>query len=285
MAIADVVALLACPHCGKRFALTEDQRSVRCEEHHAFDVARQGYLNLQGREPKNADTAAMVAARDRFLGRGHYGPIAEQVSSTVSRLRPDATGLLEVGAGTGYYLAEVLAQLPEARGVALDVSVAAARRAARAHPRIGSVVADAWQRIPLLDGQLDVVLDVFAPRNGAEFRRLLRSSGVLLTVTPQQEHLAEIRGPMGLLDIQADKQEQLANSLAKHFVRTEHDSVQYEVSLEPDALHDLIAMGPNAFHLDDDGIRARVAELSTPLDVRVAVDVNVWSPAHPERSP
>ncbi|MET1008413.1 MAG: putative RNA methyltransferase [Propionibacteriaceae bacterium] len=242
MAIADVVDLLTCPHCAERFALAADLRSVRCANGHAFDLARQGYLNLQGPEPKNADTAAMVAARDRFLGGGHYGLIADRLSGLVLAVQPESAGLLEVGAGTGYYLAGVLSGLSDARGVALDVSVAAARRAAKAHPRIGSVVADAWQRMPLVEGQLDVILDVFAPRNGAEFRRLLRADGVLLTVTPQPEHLLEVREPLGLLDIQPGKQGQLAASLGEHFDQVEHETVEYRVSLGPDALHDLVAM-------------------------------------------
>ena len=61
-----------------------------------------------------------------------------------------------------------------AQGLAFDVTKPALRRAARAHPRVGAVLADTWGPLPLADGSADVLLNVFAPRNGPEMRRVLR---------------------------------------------------------------------------------------------------------------
>ena len=64
--------LLACPVCAG--ALDVAERPVRCRSAHSFDVARQGYVNLLGSTPPaNADTAAMVAARER---EGERLPVA-----------------------------------------------------------------------------------------------------------------------------------------------------------------------------------------------------------------
>ena len=53
---------------------------LRCNAGHAFDVARQGYVNLLGAAaPGSADTAGMVQARAEFLAAGHYRPFAEAV--------------------------------------------------------------------------------------------------------------------------------------------------------------------------------------------------------------
>ncbi|MDR2566118.1 MAG: hypothetical protein LBC97_08695, partial [Bifidobacteriaceae bacterium] len=57
--------------------------------------------------------------------------------------------ILDLAGGTGYYLAEVLDAIPAARGLVLDLSPAAAKRAARCHPRAGAATADAWERLPL----------------------------------------------------------------------------------------------------------------------------------------
>ena len=55
---------------------------MRCGEGHSFDVARQGYLSLLAGEgtPHAGDTAEMVAARERFLGAGHFEPLAEALA-------------------------------------------------------------------------------------------------------------------------------------------------------------------------------------------------------------
>jgi 23S rRNA (guanine745-N1)-methyltransferase len=174
--LSDVVRLLACPVC--RQPMSMDGAVVRCRQGHCFDVARQGHLNLTAdRRPASpGDSAEMVAARARFLEAGHYSPFADAVSAKAA---PAAT-VLDLGAGTGWYLARVLdgpGPQPDAVGIALDISPYAARRAARCHPRVGAVVADTWGRLPVLEAAVDVVLVVFAPRHAAEVHRVLRPGG------------------------------------------------------------------------------------------------------------
>ena len=278
MAIGDVIDLLACPQCRRPLALTPGAPSAHCPVGHAYDLARQGYLNLlSGRGPKNADTAAMVAARERLIGGGHYAPLADRLAQLAAARAPAAARVLEVGAGTGYYLAQVLQALPEARGVALDVSVPAARRAAGAHLRVGSVVADVWRRMPLLDGCVDVLVDVFAPRNGDEFARLLSTTGVLIVVVPGPEHLRELRVDLGLLGIQAEKGEQLRSRLGSALIRQAQEQLRFDVGLDVAAVRDLVAMGPNAFHLTAAEIEELARSVAAPVNVSVAVELSVWT--------
>ncbi|MEO7588567.1 MAG: putative RNA methyltransferase [Arachnia sp.] len=247
-ALATATPWLACPVC--RGSLSLKDRAVACEDGHSFDVARQGYVNLlRHGAPANADTAAMVAARDRFLSAGHYDPITSAVAAAV----PDARRLLEVGAGTGHHLAAVLDRLPAAAGVAADVSVPACRRAARAHPRMASVVADTWAGLPLADASVDAVLCIFAPRNPAEFARVLRPGGVAVVVVPAQEHLRELRRTHALLQIGDGKVERLTTSALGHLESGTATDVAYDLDLTGEEVADLIAMGPNAFHTRDRG--------------------------------
>lgn len=248
----------SCPHC--REPLTTEGRTLRCAQGHSFDVARQGYVNLLGRAaPANADTAAMLDARARFLVSGHYDPLADAVAAAV-----DGDRFLEVGAGTGFYLARALDAHPGAEGLATDVSVAAAKRAARAHPSAAAVVADTWAGLPLADACVDAVLCVFAPRNPAEFARVLRPGGVLAVAQPAVGHLLELRERHGLLGVAPDKAERLEAAFAG-WETVAHVEVRRRVSLTSQEVADLIAMGPNAFH----GLPEHV----DPAEVGVAVDV------------
>lgn len=278
MAVRHVVDLLACPHCARALAMVAGDRSVSCSAGHLFDVARQGHLNLsRSGAPRNADTATMVSARDRFLASGHYRAVADRLAALAGG-HSRTPRVLDVGTGTGYYLARLLDASPAARGIGLDVSVAAARRAARAHPRLGAVVADAWQVLPVVDGSIDVVLDVFAPRNAAEFARVLAPGGVLVTATPAPDHVQEVRDALGLLDIQAGKHDQLRSGLAAASLgEVSTETLRFECALDMAAVRDLIAMGPNAFHLSDAEIADRAASLPTPVGVTVAVDLTVWT--------
>ncbi len=219
--------------------------TLTCRMRHSFDIARQGYVNLLGHAaPANADTVEMLAARDRFLSGGHYQPITDVVAAAV----PHARRLVEVGAGTGHHLAGVLDQLPAAHGLAADVSVPACRRAAKAHPRMASVVADTWAGLPVADGQVDAVLCIFAPRNPAEFARVLSPNGVLVVVLPLPDHLQELRRAHDLIDVGDEKVARLTTSTQGHLERTDYTEIAYDLDLTQHQATDLVAMGPNAFH-------------------------------------
>jgi 23S rRNA (guanine745-N1)-methyltransferase len=276
--IAAADGLLACPHCGGGLELTAT--AAGCPRGHSFDLSRRGYLNLlAGPQPRNADTAAMVAARGRVLGSGRFDPLLALVAQHAGPARR----VLEVGAGTGHYLRDALGDDPAARGLALDVSVAAARAAARADERIASVVADVWAGLPVRDHCLDTVLCVFAPRNLTEFARVLQSGGRLVVVTPNPGHLAVLRKRHGLLAIQPDKQERLVAAASEFFDLRVTSRVRIRVRLSPDLASDVIAMGPNAFH-DPPAVTEPVDDhLDATLRVfePVAGEPNV--PDHPSR--
>ncbi len=260
--------LLACPACAG--ALEADARVASCLQGHRFDIARQGHLNLLGGpQPAHADTSAMVDARARVLASGAF----EAVDAALSHHAGGAHTLLDVGGGTGHHLARLLDGLPGARGVCIDISTAAARRAARAHPLAASVVADAWAGLPVRSQRFDLVTCVFAPRNMAEFARVLRPGGLLLVVTPDADHLASVRERHGLLRIDPDKDARLQKAASGHFRAVARRRVRTPLDADASLVRDLIAMGPNAFH----GAPGEVGGLRT----EVCVSLWLFRPASP----
>ncbi|WP_326819306.1 putative RNA methyltransferase [Streptosporangium sp. NBC_01756] len=254
----DVVDFLICPVCGDGLSLGD--RVLRCTQGHAFDVARQGYVSLLtgSQSPGTADSTAMVAAREAFLGAGHFDPLAEAVAGAC---RTDVKVIADAGAGTGHYLSRALDRIPGAVGIALDVSKHAIRRAARAHPRLGAVVADVWRPLPLGDRTVDVVLNVFAPRNGAEFARVLRDDGALVVVTPTARHLAPLVERLGLLSVDESKERRVAESLGGHFVEAGQSVHEFEMALGHEAVEAVVGMGPSAWHTAPEDMRRKIMEL------------------------
>jgi 23S rRNA (guanine745-N1)-methyltransferase len=249
----DALDLLACPHCGE--GLTRAGGSVRCPNGHTFDVARSGYLSLLPGDAQtgSADTAEMVAAREAFLAAGHFDPLAEALAEEAVRAlggEPPPSGcVLDLGAGTGWYLARVLDRLPGRSGLALDLSKHALRRAARAHERIAAVACDAWRPLPVRAGVAALVLSVFAPRNGPEIARVLRPGGALLVVTPTARHLAELVDQLGLLTVDERKEERLAATLDAHLALERRAEHEWALDLAPGDVANAVAMGPSARHV------------------------------------
>jgi 23S rRNA (guanine745-N1)-methyltransferase len=270
---------LRCPVCGG--GLGRAGAALRCGLGHSFDIARQGYVNLTtGRMPHAGDTAEMITARAAFLDAGHYDVIAEALAGAAGE-RAGAEGaraglVVDAGTGTGRYLSAVLDGLPDRVGLGLDVSKAALRRAARAHPRAGAALADLWRPLPLADASAALVLNVFAPRNGPEFRRVLRPDGALLVVTPAADHLVELVEALGLLRVDPDKAQRVADSLGGSFTATGAATHRRTMTLTHAEVHTLVGMGPSAWHADPDRLLAGVAALPPTVTVTAAVDLTTW---------
>ncbi len=262
-AIDAAIGLLTCPVCAA--GLTRDDRRLCCPQQHSFDIARYGYVNLlNGPAPANADTWDMVAARERFLDAGFYRPILDALIQACA----GAPRIAEAGAGPGYYLAGVVAACRPEQHLALDVSAVAARRSARRG--LASAVADSWTGLPVRSGSLDRLLCVFAPRNPADFARVLRPGGELIVVTPTPAHLAGLRDQLGLLDVPADKTSRLDETIcATGLGLTARDQLDFGLDADPAAIGDLIAMGPNAFHQP-------VPVPDDPAPVRVSVTISCY---------
>ncbi|GAA3929394.1 putative RNA methyltransferase [Actinoplanes auranticolor] len=260
---------LRCPVCGEGLARSGDQ-ALRCRQGHSFDIARQGYVNLTaGRSLHPGDSAEMIADRAAFLAEGHYDFIAQALSGTA---RADDGLVLDAGTGTGDYLSRVLDALPAAPGLGVDVSKPALRRAARVHPRAGAALADLWRPLPLADASVSVLLNVFAPRNGPEFHRVLRPGGMLLVVTPAQDHLRELVATHGLLRVDPAKADRVAETLGPSWRAESATTHRRTLHLTAARTRTLIGMTPSARHVPLDKIKA--AEQT----VTAAVTLTVYRP-------
>ena len=235
----------------------------------------------------------MIAARESFLRAGYLAGLAEAIAAAAVKyaLSPVRTpAIVESGAGTGYYLAHVLDRSPGHVGIALDTSVFALRRAARAHRLAAAIGCDIWGTLPLADECAALVLDIFAPRNAPEFTRILDPAGTLIVVTPTQDHLGEITGPLGLIDIDSKKDERLASGFDGSLRRFETTQFTQVISIDEAGLRALAGMGPSARHVDADEMSRRITRFlghhreagdsgtgTAPVSVTVSVTIAAYS--------
>jgi 23S rRNA (guanine745-N1)-methyltransferase len=287
-----LVAALACPHDGA--PLLEDARALGCPHGHRFDLARQGYATLMaGRPPHSGDSPAMLDRRSRVHGAGVLAAIHAAVveaagghDDTVTDpaggpqqvsggpRTPPAGIVCEVGAGPGTYLAAVLEAMPDRTGLAIDVAKAAARRAARCHPRAGAIVADVWDGLPLRTGSVAVLLDVFAPRNAAEFARIVAPGGTVVVAAPEPGHLAELRDRFGMLDVPGAKSARIAADLEPNFLLRTTRTIRTIVPVAPSLAVDLATMGPSGHHLDParvEAVAAGAGRAAIPVTIAATV--------------
>jgi 23S rRNA (guanine745-N1)-methyltransferase len=274
-----MLSLLRCPVCEGSFT-TLSQKSLSCVKKHSFDFSREGYLNLIGHSAFKGDTSEMLEARARLFAAGAFAPLALKIVELCRKNIPHAPAVfLESGAGTSYYLEQLLLSSPEAWGFACDVSKAALKKSARIHARLAAIGADVSQKLPFQDKSIDLLLNIFSPRNLGDFHRLLKDKGLLLVVAPEAEHFQELREALGLLEVAETKIAGLREDLQKHFEVKEELPLRFDLEPELSLVRDLILMGPNAFHQDPQILTPKIeAFLATAKSLAAQVRIFVCSP-------
>lgn len=222
----------------------------------------------------------MLDARAAFFAAGHFAPLTNAIAETATLLGNDVAGCyVDVGAGAGHHLAGALERAPQRAGLALDISKHAARRAARSHPRAIAIVCDTWRPLPIRDGAAAVVLDVFAPRNAAEFHRILAPGGGLLIATPTSAHLTQLAGPLSLVSIDPRKAERIDTALHGRFETIAENLVEHEMLLHHDDIIALVGMGPSSRHMSEHELADRVRLLPAPMAVTSSLLVSSYRAA------
>ncbi|MGE4353606.1 MAG: putative RNA methyltransferase [Oscillospiraceae bacterium] len=184
-----------CPVCGK--PLWDVGASLRCPDGHSYDKAKKGYVNLlmsnTSAKKRHGDDRLMVASRRDFLNKGYFSPLLNGICRMAENYTPPcAVSLLDAGCGEGYYTAGVKDALERAGltvdAFGLDISRDALSEAHRRDSAIHLAVAGI-NRLPVPEGECDILLNIFAPHFPMEFARVLSPRGILIRVVPLERHL------------------------------------------------------------------------------------------------
>ena len=232
--------MLICPVCGN--ALTLQERVFRCESGHAFDQAKEGYVNLLcTSKPGDAMGDDKLSARFRrdFLNRGYFAPLRDALAAKFAGARG---ALLDICCGEGYYTA-ALGENPNLTVYGFDLSREMVRLAAkRGH---GTYFVANMAAIPVQTGSMDFATHLFAPFHEPEFARVLRPGGQLVTVVPGARHLYGLKEL--LYDTPYLNDEQLPETASLRLIRRE--KVAARITLEtPADIEAVFRMTPYYFH-------------------------------------
>ncbi|WP_050806625.1 methyltransferase domain-containing protein [Nesterenkonia sp. F] len=262
-------------HAGQHAGRPTTIRALSCDGGHRFDAARQGYVNLLVGRGSSAtpDDTAMIMARERVQDAGILRSVTEALTAIAARTTAPRQ-VLDCGAGTGHHLHALLEALPAASGIALDLSPAGLKRAAK-HPRTLALAWDLWRPLPVADASIDLLVDVFAPRSPAEYARVLSPGGRAVVVTPRPGHLHELAAH-GLLGMREGKHRELLARMGEALGDPEeHRRIGETIDLDAEQAADLIMMGPAGHHRHRDQVLHDVGREGTRR-ATVDVDVTTW---------
>ncbi len=248
------MTIFACPVCAAPLAC--EGQTYRCSDNHAFDIAREGYVNLllvqQKKSADPGDNKEMVANRSAFLEAGHYDALSDALNQRVLALAQHGIDtplqLLDAGCGEGFYLRRLAAHLPPTLPAyqlwGIDIARAAVRAAARRDKKSQFAVASTY-RLPVLAESLHAVCRIFAPGDAAELRRVLRPDGLLYSISPGPQHLHQLK----VLCYETPRPHKSEETPAG-FARIDQQQIGYSLHLENAAIGHLLHMTPYYWHLN-----------------------------------
>ena len=268
---------LACTVRGCGAPLERRSAAFVCPSGHTFDLARSGYVNLLQPQDRRSllagDARPIVEARTRLLEAGIGRSIVDGMVERAAALElgRDAV-VVDLGAGAGDLIGTLAAGHPIA-GAGIDISTAAAGHAARRFPHLTWIVANADRRLPLIDGQVQLLLSLHARRNPDECARVLSEDGFLLVAVPAADDLMELRAAVGGERVPRGRVETLIAEHQSRFRVVSRSTLREHHRLERQPLVDLLRV---TYRGERRSAAGRVEALDR-LDVTLASDLVLFA--------
>ncbi len=183
-----------CPICKK--PLEKSGNSLICENRHCFDLSKRGYVNLlrpsKSASVRHGDDKQMVESRKNFLNAGFYAPLCHAVTELLCAHKTENMTILDAGCGEGYYTEAVKQAAQTKKVIGIDVSRDAIHAASLRDKSLHLAVASIFD-LPVADESCDILINLFAPYDSAEFSRVLKKDGILIRAFPAEQHLWELK--------------------------------------------------------------------------------------------
>jgi 23S rRNA (guanine745-N1)-methyltransferase len=243
--------------------------SLSCPSGHQYDIGRPGYANLLSVQHKRTkapgDSKDMVRARNAFLAKGYYEPVAKLLAQLLKRIAGDELTVVDAGCGEGYYLEAIDSRAgKQLHLVGFDISKWAIQQAARRCAATWLVASN--KRVPLADKSADVVLDMFGFPDFDSFQRILKTNGRLFCVTPAAQHLIELRKI-----IYPHVKQARGRDYPVPFTLVSRETLTFGLTLAQQDLENLLAMTPHLYRAPKEGL----ARLKSLKQLEITVDVNI----------
>ncbi len=256
-----------CPVCKNR--LLPYINTYRCKNGHSFDLAKSGYVNLllNNAQGRHGDDKLMVKARTVFLEKGYYLPLAEKITEIAEEHKPET--LIDAGCGEGYYTEKLskLGYIKEIIGI--DISKEALKAAAKRKCGFKLAVGSTSD-MPVESEASDMLINVFSPFFGEEFRRVLKKGGYIIRVIPLEKHLHELR--CAIYDKPYDN---IVPKLeCEGFDIIEKSEIKYELHLDNNEdIMSLFSMTPYYYKTsrEDQAKAEKLTELKTGIEFGIIV--------------
>lgn len=270
---------LICPVCFQALSLSDNKKSMCCQNKHLFDISKQGYLNLllshKKKSKQPGDTIEMVKARTLFLNQGYYTPLAERLTALINDNLPEVEDTLrycDIACGEGYYtqlIHQCASEKQRCISTGFDISTPAIKAAAKRDNSIQWLIASA-NNIPLLAHSQNLLTCLFCRVDFAAAARIADDNALFIVAETGTNHLIELREQL-YDDVFEQKNKHLTTDEAP-FAHIKTDSFIYQTEIHSsEDIQNLLAMTPHFWRVKPEKKKAleAMSKISLTLDINL----------------
>jgi 23S rRNA (guanine745-N1)-methyltransferase len=279
--VSDFENIFACPICKSSMKVVKF-KSLICSNHHTFDFAKQGYVNLTTRPVNTNYSKELFEARKKLITKAaFYNPLSHAIAKIIDAhfvKTKETISILDTGCGEGSQLSNIHDIVSSdfsknVVGVGIDLSKEGIIVASKNYANKIWAVAD-LANTPFKNNQFDVILNILSPSNYAEFNRLLKPDCLVIKVVPQSGYLKELREH---LYQETEKQNysnlETVERFNENFQFVESFRLNYTTNLNKSSIEWLIQMTPLTWSTTEERIKSFLnkdsAQITVDLDILI----------------
>lgn len=257
--------MIICPNCKSK--LIKLNNTYKCINNHSFDISKEGYINLLLNKPNAGDNKQMIKSRKDFLELGYFDKLLNTIIEEIKKLSLANPHILDLGCADGYYTNSISKVYPNIIG--LDISKEAIKYAAKNYKDIIFIVGNA-KEIPIKNNSIDLVINIFSPLFIDEINRVLKDNSYLIKVTPNSNHMLEIKEI--LYDkVYLTKEKSIDDST---LLLTNEKNLSYKLKISNDDIINLFTMTPYSYKTSTQDIEK--LKLITSLEVTLDFNISIY---------
>ena len=227
-----------CPKCRENFLIKNN--SLVCKNGHCYDLSKKGTVNFLSGKATDIYDAALFDSRKKIILSGFYKPVISVLNEMIK-----GKFILDIGCGEGSFIK--LLENKNRTFFGIDIAKEGINSASEYTGNFFAVADLA--KLPFSDNSFDTLLNIFSPSNYSEFKRILKTDGVLLKIVPNKGYLKEIRE---FYSINTDyNNTPVMEIFKKNFEICEEKRVNYTIDVSDENLSHLLKMTPLMWNVPD----------------------------------
>ena len=259
--------IFKCPICNSNINIIGE--NIVCELNHTFNISKKGVAVLMKSFKYKEDkvyTKKLFENRKKFIEGHFYDEVHKIISEEIKKYNHNL--MLDMGSGDGTHDFNIINMLnDDSFIIGVDFAKDGVDLSSEYfNCNFLSFISD-LNYLPFNNNVFDLIINFLSPSNEEEIKRLLKTDGILIKVTPKKEYLKELRNLLNISEYENEKI--IDENISKKYNIIK--KVEYKNTFKLDELTSkyLFNMTPLTNNYNDDKLKCDLKYITIGLNIYI----------------